>query len=141
MPERPSFPSIYMTLAKALAARSSCRVEPVGAVITSIDFRKVLAIGYRGNASGLPNRCDHEDDPCGCLHAVENAVIHCDAPRHEPKIVLTTRLPCRMCAKRLINLGGVQDLYVPSASGDASPESTAVVDLFGTVGIRVHSVT
>lgn len=140
MPDRASFPVIYMSLARSLAGRSSCAVDPVGAVITSADFRKVLAIGYRGNASGLPNRCDHASDPCGCLHAEENAVIHCDASRSEPKIVISSKLPCRMCAKRLINLGGVQDLYLPAAPDDASPESTSVVELLGAVGIRVHTV-
>lgn len=134
--ERPSFPQIYMTLARSLAARSTCVVEPVGAVITTVDFRQVLAIGYRGNASGLPNRCDHGGDPCGCLHAEENAVIQCDASRDAAKIAFATVLPCRMCAKRLINLGGVQDLYVPQVDGD----SGRVVELLGSVGIRVHSV-
>lgn len=135
MSDRPTFPEIYMTLARALAARSTCVVERVGTVITSVDFRKVLAIGYTGNASGLPNRCDNEGPDCGCLHAEENAIIHCDAPRSEPKIVFSTRLPCRACAKRLINLGGVQDLYVPpSEQTDAS-----IVELCGSVGIRVHT--
>ncbi len=140
MSDRASFSVIYMSLARSLAGRSSCAIDPVGAVITSVDFRKVLAIGYRGNASGLPNRCDHAGDPCGCLHAEENAVIHCDAPRSEPKIVFSSKLPCRMCAKRLINLGGVQDLYVPGGAADTSPESPTVVDLLGSVGIRVHAV-
>ncbi len=135
-----------MTLAQALASRSTCAVEPVGAVLTSVDFRKVLAIGYRNNAAGLPNRCDREagsheagSDACGCLHAEENAVINCDAPRSEPKIALVTKMPCRMCAKRLINLGGLQDLYVPATlSTSASDAST--IELLGSVGIRVHSV-
>jgi dCMP deaminase len=140
MPERPTFPEIYMTLARALAARSTCVVERVGAVITSVDFRKVLAIGYTGNATGLPNRCDREGPDCGCLHAEENAIIHCDAPRSEPKIVFSTRLPCRACAKRLINLGGVQDLY--TAGGDGAPASVdaGIVELLGSVGIRVHRI-
>ncbi len=138
MSERPTFPEIYMTLARALAARSTCVVERVGAVITSADFRKVLAIGYTGNATGLPNRCDREGPDCGCLHAEENAIIHCDAPRSEAKIVFCTRLPCRACAKRLINLGGVQDLY--AAGGDGGPTSVdaGIVELLGSVGIRVH---
>lgn len=139
--ERPSFPSIYMTLACALAARSTCAVDQVGAVITSMDFRKVLAIGYRGNATGLPNRCDREGDPCGCLHAEENAVIHCDAPRSEPKIALCSKLPCPACAKRLINLGGIQDLYVPEGhTGPSSGADATILDLLNMVGIRVHTV-
>jgi len=147
--ERPSFPAIYITLARALAARSTCGVDPVGAVITSVDFRKVLAIGYRGNASGLPNVCDHAGPDCGCLHAEENAVIHCDAPRTEPKIAFSTALPCRACAKRLINLGGVQDLYLPVTPEDLLAEQVrkltdadgSVIDLLGSVGIRVHTVS
>ncbi len=140
MSERPTFPEIYMTLARALAARSTCVVERVGTVITSVDFRKVLAVGYTGNATGLPNRCDREGPDCGCLHAEENAIIHCDAPRDEPKIVFSTRLPCRACAKRLINLGGVQDLYAsfPADRGPASGDGS-IVELLGSVGVRVHA--
>jgi dCMP deaminase len=109
---RPSFESIYMRLAYALAERSTCRRLKVGTVITSTDFRKVLAVGYNGNASGLPNDCDR-DEPgnCGCLHSEENAVINCDSPRYAEKLVFVTHLPCVMCAKRLINLGNVRRVY------------------------------
>jgi dCMP deaminase len=84
----------------------------VGTVITTTDYRQVLAVGYNGNASGLPNACD-QDVPgaCGCLHSEENACINCQAPRPLPKVVFVTHLPCAMCAKRLINLGGVVKIY------------------------------
>ena len=113
---RPSFESIYMRLAFSLAERSTCRRLKVGTVITSTDFRKVLAVGYNGNASGLPNDCDR-DDPgnCGCLHSEENAVINCDSPRYVEKLVFVTHLPCVMCAKRLINLGNVRTVYYAEA--------------------------
>lgn len=111
-PPRPSFPSIYLKLAETLAARSTCKRLQVGTVITSTDFRKVLAVGYNGNATGLPNCCDR-DEPgnCGCLHSEENAVINCDAPRFIEKVVFVTHLPCVQCAKRLINLGNVKKVY------------------------------
>ena len=51
MNERPSFESIYMGLAEAMAERSTCSRLKVGAVITSTDYRKVLAVGYNGNAA------------------------------------------------------------------------------------------
>jgi dCMP deaminase len=162
-PDRPSFPEIYMSLARSLSARSTCAVSRVGTVITSVDFRKVLAVGYSGNATGLPNRCDREIPPptaecpappsqtfdCGCLHSEENAVIHCDAPRTEPKIVFVTQMPCRACAKRIIQLGGLVDLYylgVPHASDDAiladsvsrRAEGSTTVELITSVGARVH---
>lgn len=110
--ERPSFQKIYLDLAFKLAERSTCLRLKVGTVITSTDFRKVLAVGYNGNATGLHNGCDREEPGnCGCLHSEENAVINCDAPRMVEKIVFVTHLPCVQCAKRLINLGNVRKVF------------------------------
>jgi len=107
--ERPSFESIYLHLARTLSARSTCKRLQVGTVITTTDYRKVLAVGYNGNATGLHNGCDREEaGNCGCLHSEENAVINCDAPRQTEKVVFVTHLPCIQCAKRLINLGNVK---------------------------------
>ena len=107
--DRPSFEQIYLDLAKTLAKRSTCHRLAVGTVITSTDYRKVLAVGYNGNASGLHNGCDREEaGNCGCLHSEENAVINCDSPRSTEKVVFVTHLPCVQCAKRLINLGNVK---------------------------------
>lgn len=109
---RPSFEVIYMKLAWLLSERSTCLRLQVGCVITSTDFRRVLSVGYNGNATGLPNECDSsEPGACGDLHAEENAVINCCEPRSTPKIVFCSHLPCKLCAKRLINLGGVQKVY------------------------------
>lgn len=111
-PHRPSFEEIYMKLAWILSERSTCKRLKVGTVITSTDFRKVLAVGYNGNATGLPNTCDREEPGnCGCLHSEENAVINCDSPRSIPKVVFVTHLPCVACSKRLINLGNVKAVY------------------------------
>ena len=110
--ERPTFESIYLLLARTLSARSTCARLQVGTVITTTDYRKVLAVGYNGNATGLHNGCDR-DEPgnCGCLHSEENAVINCDAPRQTEKVVFVTHLPCVGCAKRLINLGNVKKVF------------------------------
>ena len=70
-----------MRMAGLLIGRSTCKRLQVGCVIASEDYRKILAMGYNGNASGLPNECDSEEvGKCGCLHAEENAVINCDSP-------------------------------------------------------------
>ena len=122
-----------MELAHALAKRSTCSRLNVGTVITSTDYRKVLAIGYNGNAAGLPNRCDrNETGNCGCLHSEENAVINCDSPRAMEKHVFVTHMPCTACAKRLINLGGVKIIYyrTPYRCLDA-------LDLLRSVNIEV----
>lgn len=105
---RPSFEEIYMRFAWALSERSTCKRLHVGCAITSYDFRYVFAVGYNGNATGLVNDCDSAiPGACGCLHAEENACINCTTPRNEGKVVFCTHLPCKMCAKRLVNLGGV----------------------------------
>lgn len=108
MEERPTFEQVYMDFAESISRRSTCNRLQVGTVITTTDYRKVLAIGYNGNATGLKNGCDREEPGnCGCLHSEENAVINCDSPRNIKKFVFVTHLPCVMCAKRLLNLGNV----------------------------------
>lgn len=129
--QRPSFEEIYMSLALKMSERSTCRRMKVGCAIVTPDFRKVLAVGYNGNATGLKNDCD-SDEPgkCGCIHAETNAVVNCDAPRATEKIVLCTHLPCTACAKLLINLGNVrQVIYMTDYRIKDS------LELFSTVGI------
>ncbi|MBW2419283.1 MAG: hypothetical protein JRH19_12095 [Deltaproteobacteria bacterium] len=131
---RPSFEAIYLQLAQTLANRSTCHRLQVGTVITSTDYRKVLAVGYNGNATGLANECDRaEPGNCGCLHSEENAVINCDSPRQVEKIVFVTHLPCTACAKRLINLGNVIKVYY----GEEYRLRDSV-DLLKQVGIEVE---
>lgn len=105
---RTGLESIYARFALMMAERSTCARLHVGCVIVTGDHRKVLALGHNGNADGLHQGCDREEPGnCGCLHAEENAVINLDCPRDVPKVVYCTHLPCAMCAKRLINAGGV----------------------------------
>lgn len=131
--DRPSFEQVYMDFAHLISRRSTCIRLQVGTVITTTDFRKVLAVGYNGNASGLPNNCDRSDPGnCGCLHSEENAVINCDAPRHTEKFVFVTHLPCTMCAKRLINLGNVKRIFYRNEYRNADS-----IDILRSVGIEV----
>jgi dCMP deaminase len=110
---RPSFNEVWMRLAITMSDRSTCVRRRVGCVIVSTDNRRVLAVGYNGNAEGLPNECDAPSvkSGCGCIHAEENATISCVEPRSTPKVVYTTVFPCKMCAKRLVQLGGVVKVY------------------------------
>jgi dCMP deaminase len=134
---RPTFEEIYLKLAQTLASRSTCKRLKVGTVITSTDFRKVLAVGYNGNASGLPNQCDRDEiGNCGCLHSEENAVINCDSPRHIEKYAFVTHLPCSFCAKRLINLGNVKKVFY----GEDYRNRDALT-LFEMTGIEVAQIS
>ncbi len=134
--QRPSFEEVYMDFALGISRRSTCKRLQVGTVITSTDFRKVLAVGYNGNATGLPNTCDR-DEPgnCGCLHSEENAVINCDSPRQVEKFIFVTHIPCLPCAKRIINLGNVRRVIYKEEyrSRDSIP-------LLIQAGIEVFSV-
>ena len=135
--QRPSFEEIYMRLALSLSERSTCHRLKVGTLITTVDFRKVLAVGYNGNASGLTNGCDRKDEPgnCGCLHSEENAVINCDSPRHIEKIAFVTHMPCALCAKRLFNLGQVKKVYYHSEY-----RTSDACQLLNHVGIELISL-
>ncbi len=134
---RPSFPTIYLKMAFELAKRSTCNRLQVGTVISSVDYRRILAVGYNGNATGLPNQCDRtEQGNCGCLHSEENAAINCVEPRETPKIVLVTHLPCVQCAKRLLNLGGVRKVYYANEYRIADS-----LDIFRDVGIETEYLT
>ncbi len=45
---------VYMRMAEELAKRSTCARLQVGTVVTDQRLENVLAIGYNGNARGLP---------------------------------------------------------------------------------------
>src|SRR5437016_13636072 len=67
---------VYMRMAEELAKRSTCARLRVGTVVTDQLLENVLAIGYNGNARGLPNRCDSSvPGSCGCIHSEMNALV------------------------------------------------------------------
>ena len=134
---RPAFKEIYMNFAKFIARRSTCGRLQVGTVITSTDFRKVLAIGYNGNAAGFPNCCDREEvGNCGCIHSEENAIINCDSPRYVEKIMFVTHLPCVQCTKKIINLGNVKTVYF-----NEFYRSDESLEYFEKAGINIEKIT
>jgi len=74
--ERIPLYEVYMRMAEELAKRSTCARLQVGTVVTDQTLENVLAIGYNGNARGLPNRCDSAvPGSCGCIHSEMNALV------------------------------------------------------------------
>lgn len=109
---RPSFEQTFMMMARVLSLRSTCNRIKVGAVITTDDYREIISVGYNGNAAGLANCCDRDEaGNCGCIHAEDNAITNSRSPRESSKIFFVTLLPCPMCAKKIINYGGVKIVY------------------------------
>lgn len=102
---------VYMRMAEDLAKRSTCARLQVGTVITDALLENVLAIGYNGNAKGLPNRCDSAvPGQCGCIHSEMNALVKAPGTVKD-KVVFVTDSPCVMCAKLMINSGVTHLFY------------------------------
>ena len=133
--KRPSFHEIYMRLALDIARRSTCARLQVGCVISNGVGTQVYSIGYNGNYCGGPNGCDStEPGKCGCLHAEENAVIKLEYDSGKSRIAYVTHLPCKMCAKRLVN-AGITEVYYHSEY-----RSTEALDIFKKSGIIVNQL-
>ena len=102
---------VYMRMAEELAKRSTCARLQVGTVVTDALLQNVLAIGYNGNARGLPNRCDTAvPGQCGCIHSEVNALVKAPGSIRD-KVVFVTNSPCVMCAKLMINSGVTHVFY------------------------------
>jgi dCMP deaminase len=102
---------VYMRMAEELAKRSTCARLQVGTVVTDALLQNVLAIGYNGNARGLPNRCDTTvPGQCGCIHSEVNALVKAPGSIRD-KVVFVTNSPCLMCAKLMINSGVTHVFY------------------------------
>jgi dCMP deaminase len=109
--ERIPLYEVYMRMAEELAKRSTCARARVGTVITDASLSNVLGIGYNGNASGLPNRCDSgEPGRCGCIHSEMNALVKAPGSVRD-KVVFVTMSPCVMCAKLIIQSGVTHVFY------------------------------
>src|SRR5437899_4668392 len=74
-------------------------------------LENVLAIGYNGNARGLPNKCDSSvPGSCGCIHSEMNALVKAPGSLRD-KVVFISASPCVMCAKLIINSGVTHVFY------------------------------
>jgi dCMP deaminase len=102
---------VYMRMAEELAKRSTCVRLQVGTVVTDARLENVLAIGYNGNARGLPNRCDSAaPGSCGCIHSEVNALVKAPGAQRD-KVLFVTDSPCVACAKLMINSGATHVFY------------------------------
>src|SRR5579862_1416653 len=118
-PDRIPLYEVYMRMAEELAKRSTCMRLQVGTVITDQRLENVLAIGYNGNARGLPNRCDSAvPGSCGCIHSEMNALVKAPGSIRD-KVVFVSASPCGMCAKLIIN-SGVTHVFYRKAYRDPS---------------------
>lgn len=102
---RVSLFAAYLVLALTMSKRSTCARLQTGAVVTDFNLEHVLGVGYNGNAKGLANDCDSDEEGnCGCVHSEANALIKCSSSDKD-KVLFLTHSPCLNCAKLIINSG------------------------------------
>jgi dCMP deaminase len=122
---RPDWPTYFMNIAYAVAERSDCERDRVGAVI--VKDRRIRSTGYNGSPSGLPgcSSCPRRNssvvsgsnyDNCVAVHAEANALIYCDREDLQGAVLYVTREPCVSCMK-LIMGSGVVEVNWPEGGG------------------------
>lgn len=140
----PTFPSsnmritkdeMFMSIAQAVAQRSTCRHKhAVGAVLVSPEYH-ILATGYNGAPSGMQH-CDDPTPGANCitdetgrciraLHAEENVLIQCakyGTPCTNSTLYITLA-PCVRCARMLYQAGIKVVIY------KGAPPSSSNMDL------------
>jgi dCMP deaminase len=105
-----------MTIARAVAARSTCDRAFVGAVF--VRDKRILTTGFNGSPSGQEH-CDEAghlmvDGHCvRTIHAEANAIIQAALHGVSSKdaTCYVTHFPCLSCTKMLINSGIVRIVY------------------------------
>jgi dCMP deaminase len=112
MSSRPTWDEVWMKTAEVLAERSYDPRHKVGAVVVTDDNTQVLAVGYNGNYAGGPNQVESTTPgESGMLHAEINALLKLDYNNPKKKKMYVTLLPCKMCAKAIINSGISEVVY------------------------------
>lgn len=109
---RSSMSGVWTNLAVTLSSRSTCIRNHVGAVITDENDKRVISIGYNGNAPKLDNACDTlEPGKCGCIHAEINAIANASESLNKKHLFVTVS-PCISCAKMILSAGINQVTYL-----------------------------
>jgi dCMP deaminase len=132
---RPNWPQVWMDVARQIAARSYDPRLKVCAIMVPEDNTGILALGYNGNAKGLPNEAESlEPGQSGMVHAEVNCLIK--APFHFPlkKHMYVTHSTCRQCAKLVINANVSRVVY-----GELYRDASGL-DLLRSAGIEVCSI-
>lgn len=129
---RPSWPETWMRMAFILSQRSYDPRLQVGCIITDHDSRRIIGLGYNGNARKMPHTPDSEEPgQSGFVHAEMNAIINAHERIYSGNVYLT-HSPCSLCAKMLVN-AGVWSLTYAQKYRDERP-----IEMLRDAGILVH---
>jgi|SRR5687767_8820076 len=121
MSERSTWDEYFLSIAKTVATRSTCRRVPDGIGAVIVKDKHILSTGYAGSIAGLPHCTDAEgclidEKTGGCVrtvHAEINAILQ--AAQHGVNIsgatMYTTMSPCWDCFKAIANGRISRNLY------------------------------
>ena len=115
----------YMNIAVQVSLRSTCMRRKVGAVI--VKDNRILATGYNGAPSGLPNCIDNCErcyrsahnipsgqclELCYAVHGEQNAILNALKTGEDLKgaSIYVNTYPCSTCAKLIIQVG-ISNIY------------------------------
>lgn len=130
--ERPSWAETWMTVAHAMAMRSYDPRLKVGAIVVSCDNTQMLSVGYNGNYKGGPHVHESsEPGKSGFIHAEVNALVKCDFNFPKKKHMYVTHMPCKDCAKLIINAEIARVVW------DVPYRLTEGVELLQSAGVQV----
>jgi dCMP deaminase len=119
---RPTWNNYFHNIAVAVAERSDCERDKVGAVV--VKDRRIRSTGYNGAPAGQPGcgTCPRRTsqtpkgegyENCVALHAEQNAIIYCDREDLQNATIYITRKPCDTCMK-LIMGSGIESVVYPT---------------------------
>ena len=116
---RPTLEYVFMTMALALAERSTCLRKKVGVVFTDSRMQHAPCLGYNGDEAGGKNQCDSlEPGKCNCIHAEINALTKNNFDISGGTCFVTLA-PCSGCAKILVNRQIKRVIYYESYRNSA----------------------
>lgn len=132
---RPTWPETWMAVARTMAERSYDPRLKVGAIVVSCDNTQMLSVGYNGNYKGGPHQHESpEPGKSGFIHAEVNALVKCDFNFAKKKHMYVTHMPCKDCAKLIINAEIARVVW------EHPYRLTEGVDLLKSVGVEVMSL-
>ena len=100
-----------MEYAEFLAKKSLDPKMKVGCAIFDGSSAEMIGHGFNGNPEPLPQERDSmEPGKSGYLHAEVRAALSCDRSKLKKEVYVTLS-PCENCAKVLIELGNVHQVY------------------------------
>lgn len=136
---RASWIEYFTQMSQLVATRSTCPRRSVGAVL--VRDHRVIASGYNGAPAGQPHcsdvGCVMEHGHCvRTIHAELNALLQCARYGIATQGVdlYCTDMPCRHCARALVQAGIERIYYVRPYE---SPETVELVESTGVELIQV----